>query len=94
MQRFDSNPEMFCKTDSAINAAHLAFLRWLADQGCLEHPSAGPPSGPLVEPPRPTAWARLHEAWQAGRARLMRRVNRHGPDARTFIEAYCGSRGF
>jgi hypothetical protein len=49
VQRYDGDLEMFCETASTINVAHLAFLRWLADRGRLEHLTAGPPSGPFVE---------------------------------------------
>ncbi len=28
-----------------VNVAHLRFLRWLIEQGRLEHPAAGPPAG-------------------------------------------------
>jgi hypothetical protein len=43
--RYDGNLEMFCEAPQAINMAHLRFLRWLIEQGRLEHPPAGPPSG-------------------------------------------------
>jgi hypothetical protein len=32
-----------------VQLTHLRFLRWLIDTGRLEHPLAGPPSGPLAE---------------------------------------------
>ena len=40
-----SDLEMYRETESAVNGAQLRFLRWLADQGRLEHPPLGPPSG-------------------------------------------------
>jgi hypothetical protein len=47
--RYDGNLEMFCEVPKAINVAHLRFLRWLIEQGRLEHLPAGPPSGELAE---------------------------------------------
>jgi hypothetical protein len=32
-----------------VKLTHLRFLRWLIETGRLEHPLAGPPSGPLAE---------------------------------------------
>ena len=46
--RYDGNLEMFCEAPKAINIAHLRFLRWLMEQGRLEHLPAGPPSGQLA----------------------------------------------
>jgi hypothetical protein len=45
---FDTDLHMFRQT-TTLNLAHLYFLRWLAEQGRLEHPPAGPSSGPLVD---------------------------------------------
>jgi hypothetical protein len=47
--RYDGNLEMFCEAPKDINVAHLRFLRWLIEQGRLEHLPAGPPSGELGE---------------------------------------------
>jgi hypothetical protein len=46
--RYDGSLEMFCEPPKTINVAHLRFLRWLIEQGRLEHPPAGPPSGELA----------------------------------------------
>jgi hypothetical protein len=45
---FDTELQMF-RQDTALNLAHLSFLRWLAEQGRLEHPIAGPSAGPLAD---------------------------------------------
>jgi len=44
---------MFIQTPREVDVLRLAFLRWLAEQGKLEHAAAGPSSGPfakVVEP--------------------------------------------
>ena len=45
---YDGDLEMFCEAPKVINVAHLRFLRWLIEQGRLEHLPAGPPSGELA----------------------------------------------
>lgn len=40
---------------SRRDLAHLHFLRWLAEQGRLEHAPAGPPSGPFAASAVPEA---------------------------------------
>ncbi len=57
--RYDGDLQMFCAEPREIKIAHLRFVRWLVEQGRLEHPPAGPPSGELA----PTCAARpLREA--------------------------------
>jgi hypothetical protein len=51
MKRYDGDLQMFSEQPGAVNVHHLQFLRWLIDQGRLEHSAAGPPSGPLVDAP-------------------------------------------
>ena len=46
--RYDGDLQMFCEEPREINVAHLRFLRWLVEQGRLEYPPAGPPSGELA----------------------------------------------
>ena len=46
---FDGDLEMFREQPKPVNLATLRFLRWLAEQGRLEHPIAGTASGPLAE---------------------------------------------
>ena len=46
---YDPSLQMFLKASQAPDLAHLRFLRWLAERVLLEHPMAGPPSGPLAE---------------------------------------------
>jgi hypothetical protein len=47
-KNYDGDLQMFRETPKAVDLARLTFLRWLVEQGRLEHPPAGPPSGPLV----------------------------------------------
>jgi hypothetical protein len=46
--RYDVDLQMFCEEPREIDRAHLRFLRWLVEQGRLEHRPAGPPSGELA----------------------------------------------
>jgi hypothetical protein len=48
MGPYDSSLQMFVQTPRPIDMARLSFMRWLAEQGKLEHRVAGPSSGPLV----------------------------------------------
>jgi len=48
LQRYDGDLEMFREDPKPVDLARLRFLRWLAEQGRLEHPAAGPPSGELA----------------------------------------------
>jgi len=43
-QSYDAELHMF-RTDSSVNLAHLQFLRWLSEQGRLEHAPVSLPSG-------------------------------------------------
>ena len=49
VKSYDGDVQMFRETARPVNLAHLRFLRWLIEQGRLEHRPAGPPSGPFVE---------------------------------------------
>jgi hypothetical protein len=51
MNRYDGDLQMFAETPTALSIPRLRFLRWLIEQGRLEHLPAGPPSGALVETP-------------------------------------------
>ncbi len=46
--RYDGDLHMFCEAPREINVAHLQFLRWLVEQGRLDDPPVGPPSGELA----------------------------------------------
>ena len=46
---YDGNLEMFREAPKGINVAHLRFLRWLVEQGRLEHLPYGPPQGEFVD---------------------------------------------
>jgi hypothetical protein len=50
MGPYDSTLQMFVQTPQPIDMSRLSFMRWLAEQGRLEHRVAGPSSGPLVGP--------------------------------------------
>ena len=47
-QSYDSDLEMFREAPRPLDHAHLCFLRWLAEQGRLEHAPVGLPSGALA----------------------------------------------
>ncbi len=47
---FDGELEMFREAPRPPSLAHLRFLRWLAEQGRLEHAPAGVSSGALADP--------------------------------------------
>ncbi len=58
--RYDPDLGMFVEEQPhQPSSAHLAFLRWLAEQGRLEHAVAGPPAG--------EAWIAVLVAPLAGR---------------------------
>lgn len=46
---FDGTLQMFRDAPKPVSLAQLRFLRWLAEQGRLEHPVAGPPSGEFAD---------------------------------------------
>ena len=50
---YDPALQMFVERPREVSLAHLRFLRWLGEQGLLEHELFGPPAGP--------------DAWQLGR---------------------------
>ena len=43
-RQYDSDLQMFCEPPREPVLASLRFLRWLADQGQLEHHVFGPPA--------------------------------------------------
>lgn len=43
--RYDTALQMFREDQKLVRLPHARFLRWLAEQGRLEHPAYGPPSG-------------------------------------------------
>ncbi len=49
MQSFDAALGMFREEGKPIDYQRLQFLRWLLEEGRLEHPPAGPPSGPFTQ---------------------------------------------
>jgi hypothetical protein len=51
MKNYDGDLQMFAETPPAVDLPRLRFLRWLVEQGRLEHLPAGPPSGALIETP-------------------------------------------
>ncbi len=58
LKSYDGDLQMFRETTGPVDMARLRFLRWLVEQGRLEHPPAGPPGGELAAVPgRPQALA-------------------------------------
>lgn len=49
MASYDGTLQMFVQTPREVDMRRLAFLRWLAEHGKLEHAAAGPSSGPFVK---------------------------------------------
>jgi hypothetical protein len=49
--RYDGELQMFCDSAREANLEALRFIRWLVEQGRLEHDAAGPPSGEYTEQP-------------------------------------------
>ncbi len=48
-RQYDGNLQMFVEGPREPDFARLAFLRWLGEQGLLEHEMFGPSSGPFME---------------------------------------------
>lgn len=46
--RFDTEMQMFVEQPKEPDIARLRFLRWLGENGRLEHETAGEPSGDLA----------------------------------------------
>ena len=46
---FDGDLQMFRESPKEVNIAQLQFLRWLIEQGRLEHPPASISDGELPE---------------------------------------------
>jgi hypothetical protein len=57
MTSFDGTLQMFRDAPKPVNLAQLRFLRWLAEQGRLEHAVAGLPSGEFAAAEEPLAEA-------------------------------------
>lgn len=57
MTSFDGTLQMFRDVPKPVDLAQLRFLRWLAEQGRLEHAVAGPPSGEFAAVEVPLAEA-------------------------------------
>jgi hypothetical protein len=55
--RYDPVLQMFVSDPSPLNLNHLAFLRWLAEHGRLEHAVAGLPMEPRAEDVRAPAYS-------------------------------------
>jgi hypothetical protein len=59
--RYDSEMQMFTDAPREPNLNRLRFMRWLAEQGRLEHRAEGEPLGPyalsaaIIEEPLPAA---------------------------------------
>ena len=46
--RYDSTLQMFVQEPRDLDVSRLVFLRWLGEQGRLEHEIAGPSCGPML----------------------------------------------
>lgn len=63
-QPYDGDLQMLLEQPKGINVAHLTFIRWLCEQGRLEHPVAGPSSGAFVPRPAADIAARYEGRWR------------------------------
>jgi hypothetical protein len=68
---FDSDLQMVGEAPGSVNMAYLCFLRWLLEQGRLEHPPAGPACGELADrstndmpPPADVRGRASNEPWR------------------------------
>ena len=43
--KYDTVLHQFREEQKVVRLPHAKFMRWLAEQGRLEHPAYGPPSG-------------------------------------------------
>lgn len=50
---YDGSLQMFCEPVHEVDLPRLRFLRWMIEQGRLEHPVYGPPAGEYAEELRP-----------------------------------------
>ncbi|MFN8633842.1 MAG: hypothetical protein U0893_08315 [Chloroflexota bacterium] len=50
-RQYDGDLQMFCDTAREPSLESLRFLRWMAEQGRLEHEIAGPSSGEYTVQP-------------------------------------------
>ena len=48
LDSYDTDLQMFVDGEHALDLTRLRFLRWLAEQGKLEHAVAGEPTGELA----------------------------------------------
>jgi hypothetical protein len=48
-KQYDGELQMFCEPAHEVDLAKLRFLRWLIDEGKLEHAASGPPDGEYAE---------------------------------------------
>jgi len=53
-KKYDGNTQMIVEPPAVTNVARLRFMRWLAEQGSLEHSVAGPSSGDFAGTPSAT----------------------------------------
>jgi hypothetical protein len=47
--RYDGELQMFCDVAQEPDREKLLFIRWMVEQGRLEHGVAGPPAGEYAE---------------------------------------------
>jgi hypothetical protein len=49
--RYDGSVQMFVEEPREVDVSRLRFMRWLVEQGKLEHTPAGPPWGEFATAP-------------------------------------------
>lgn len=55
--RYDTALQMFVDEPRILNLNHLAYLRYLAETGRLEHAVESAPSGPVLDDVRAPAYS-------------------------------------
>lgn len=66
--RYDSDAQMFVEEPKQLDESHIRFMRWLAENGRLEHPVAGPSSNVMSEPAIPESAESHPQPQYTGRA--------------------------
>ncbi len=55
--KYDTSLQMFVEDPRPLNLNHLAYLRYLAELGRLEHAVESAPSGPVLDDVRAPAYS-------------------------------------
>jgi hypothetical protein len=78
LQSYDADLEMFRQESRPVNFAHLRFLRWLSEQGRLEHVPVAPPGGEFA-PRHRIAWLTPPERQIDGLTLELEEVDHYDP---------------